>query len=74
MHPRWSGRIGAEQDNIRGFGPFLVRRDLEDWIRTLAATDDVSQERKNARTGKSSYWETAVISVTAASQAKAEAN
>ena len=44
-----------EQDNIRGFGPYLVRRELEDWIRTLAATDDVSQERKNASTGKSAY-------------------
>ena len=44
-----------EQVNIRGFGPYLVRRELEDWIRTLAATDDVSQERKNASTGKSAY-------------------
>ena len=40
-----------EQVNIRGFGPYLVRRELEDWIRTLAATDDVSQERKYRQVG-----------------------
>ena len=50
----------ADQVHIRVLGLNLPRCELEDWKRTWAATDDVSQVHEHGSTDKLGYWEMAL--------------